>query len=220
MNSVERLVLQMIGENIDSPDVFTPESDDFLQVRDSIADAVEEIAAITGSVEKTYYIPIRADKTYYRLDTTSGTIAWITNIRTFSTQWRLEQTDLVKLRNYNPGWESDNGIPRSYFPVGLNYIGVWPKSSSDTDMMEVQAVIIPNRYKEDTDRLEMRKSLDWAAAHYAIGEYYAGRGDAQSAREHHAKYLQLVGIDMPYRSAAEYQYRMKPDKEPWPKATG
>lgn len=220
MNAVERLVLEMIGESVDSPDVFTDDSTGMAQIRDSINDAVEEIAIITGGYKAYYQIPLREYRAFYRLDFSGGDIAWITDVRLLTTQWRLEQTDLIKLGLYNPQWLDDNGDPRAYFPIGIGYIGLWPKPGSDSDILEVNAVIVPERYSADTDRLKVKNELEYAAGHYAVGEYYASRGDAQSAIRHHTDYARIVGIDTSFIFNAEYIPRLKSAKEPWPKATG
>jgi hypothetical protein len=219
MNQVERLVLQMIGESVTSPDVFTDDSTGMAQIRDSINDAIEEIAIITGSYKESYFVALREARTFYRYDFHGGDVAWITDAWLSTQRQRLEQTDLHKLKNYNPRWLFDSGPARAYFPIGLNHFGVWPKPASDTDILELTAVIIPARYTKDSDRLKVRKDLEWAAAHYAIGEYYASRGDAKSAIEHHGQYLKSVGIDMPYIPGGGV-LRLQSAKDPWPKITG
>jgi hypothetical protein len=218
MNSVETLVLQMIGESVDSPDVFTDDDSGMAQIRDSINDAVEEISLVTGGYKERYLVELREGRIFYRLDYHGGNIAWITDAWLLTQKRRLEQTDLMKLSDYNPRWIS-NGPPRSYFPVGLDWIGVWPKPGADTDILELTGVTIPSRYTNDHDRLMVREDLEWAAAHYAIGEYYASRGDAKSAVQHHSQYLEAVGIDMPYMQGNE-NWRMRAAKQPWPKQTG
>jgi hypothetical protein len=162
---------------------------------------------------------LREARSFYRFDFSGGDIAWITDAWLSTQRQRLEQTDLHKLSNYNPLFLIDSGPPRAYFPIGLNHVGVWPKPSADTDILELTVATIPARYSDDTDRLKVRKDLQWAAAQYAIGEYYASRGDAKSAINHHQKYLQAMGIDMPYMPAG-VTYKMKSNKDPWPKATG
>lgn len=219
MNSIERLVLQMIGEDPDTPDVFTDDATGMAQIRDSINDAVQEISMIEGNYKQNYLLPLREGRAFYRFDYNGGSIAWITDAWLTTTRRRLEQTDLYKLKIYNPRWLFDSGWPRSYFPIGLDFIGLWPVPGGDTEVLELNAVIIPDPYTLDTDRIKLRKDLDWAAAHFAIGEYYASRGDAQRAMNHHNQYMLAVGLDMPYypENAA---YHFRSNKEPWPKATG
>lgn len=219
MNAVERLVLQMIGEDPDAPDVFTDDSTGMAQIRDSINDAIEEVAILSGSHKESYLVPLRESRAFYRFDYKGGDIAWITDAWLPAHRRRLEQTDLNKLVNYNPRWLIDSGPPRAYFPIGLTHFGVWPKPGADTDVLELTAVIVPTRYTADTDRLKVRKDLEWAAAHFAMGEYYASRGDAKSAIDHHARYLSALGIDLPYMPGGG-AYRLQAAKDTWPKSTG
>lgn len=213
MNSVERLVLQMIGENPDSPDVFTDDSTGLAQIRDSINDAVEEIAIVTGGYRETYFLPLEEDKPFYEFTYTNGSIGWITDVFIIANRRRLEQTDFVKLTRYNPRWLFDSGPPRAYIPVGYNNLCVWPKPGGDSDILEIQFAAVPSRYEEDTDRIKVRRDLEWAAAHFAIGEYHASRGDAISAINHHSQYAKVLGIDLPYSPASRYSPKLKSDKD-------
>jgi len=220
MNIIETHVLELIGEDVDNPDVFQDTSAGMEPIRDSINDAIEEISMLTGCYSEKYYIPLRAGRNFYRFDFTRGTIAWITDVWLVTQKRRLEQTDLVRLNAYNSRWLTNSGTPLSYFQIGLNHIGVWPAVGSDTDMLEITAVAIPDRYTEDTDRIKLRKNWEWAAAHYAVGEYFASRGDAKSAIMHHNNYLAKMSINVQYPVADEHVNQLQTKKEYWSKATG
>jgi hypothetical protein len=220
MNSIERLVLQMIGEDPDNPDVFVDTSSGMAQIRDSINDAIEEIAIVTGGYRETYTLSLKQSTPFYTLQYLNGSLAWITDVFLKSTNHRLEQTDFIRLTRSNPRWLFDSGPPRAYIPVGYDQICVWPKPGGDTGILEIKLVMVPSRYDEDTDRIKVRSGLEWAAAKYAIGEYYASRGDAQSAVQHHMQYADVLGIDLPYTPAAGNAAKMRSEKEPWPKEVG
>lgn len=218
MNNIEKLVLEMIGENIDSPDVFTNTDSGLEQIRDSINDAIEEIAIVTGAYKEIFYLPLRENRAFYRFDDldTGGTVAWITDVFITTVRRRLEQTDLNRLCVQMPRFLVDSGSPIVYFPIGLDYLGFWPKPSADTDIAEVTAVMVPIRYTADTDRIKLRQDLEWATVNYAVGEYYASRGDARRAIEHHNLYLKDLGMDLPYYTDLDY-HRLSSEKEYWPK---
>ena len=220
MNKIETYVLELIGEDPDSPDVFTDDTEGMEPIRDSINDAIEEISMITGCYSETYYISLRQNRNFYRFDFKNGSLAWIKDVWLQTQRRRLEQTDLTRLNSFNDRWLLNSGPPYSYFPIGINFIGVWPAPASDTDTLEVTAIVIPERYKEGTDRIKLRKNWDWAAAHYAVGEYYASRGDAKSAIYHHNTYLKKLGRNVKYPMASENIYQVNTTKEPWPKSTG
>ena len=68
MNVLETHVLELIGEDPDDPDVFFDTDAGMEPIRDSINDAIEEIAMLAGSGKRTYRIPLKANQSFYRLD--------------------------------------------------------------------------------------------------------------------------------------------------------
>lgn len=212
MNSLETEVLYMIGENVSSPDVFTDSSAGLLQIRDSLNDAVEEIALVTGAVKAEYQLPLTASTTFYRLDFSRGELMWITDVWLHGQNRRLEQVDLIRLVTGNPRWLENTGNPEAYFPVGFDYLGVWPTPSATTDLLKITAAIAPERYTYDNNRIDLRTNWKWAAVHFAVGEYFASRGDAKRAIYHHNEYLKNVGLNVKYPYATEYVQRLYTNK--------
>lgn len=220
MNTLEKHVLELIGEDIDSPDVFTEESDGMAQIRDSLSDAIEEICMLTGSYKENYYLPLMQNRAFYRLVTPNGDMAWITDAWLVTQKRRLEQTDLIRLNHHNPRWMKDSGTPRSYFPIGSGYTGLWPCPTTDGDVLDITMVVIPERYTESTDRIKLKSDFQWAAVHFAVSEFWASRGDAKSAMKHLMDYADRLGLQMDYPVSAERQWQHQTYKDPWPKSTG
>jgi hypothetical protein len=218
MNEIETHVLEMIGEDIDSPDVFTDDSVGMAQIRESINDAIEEITMLTGSVQRKYLMPIRATANFYRLEFTQGHIAWITGVWLQTVQRRLIQTDFTGLIKDNPRWLYNSGSPTVYFPVGETIIGIHPAPADSSDQLQISAVVIPDRYTEDTDRVQLRESMKWGTVNFAVSEYYASRGDAAQAKKHFSDYLDILNIDQLYPPAAERVWGMRSEKTPGAKA--
>jgi hypothetical protein len=94
----------------------------------------------------------------------------------------------------------------------------WPKPAS-SGIYELDIVMIPERYATSTDRITVRRTFEQAAVHFAVSEYWAGRGDARSATEHLAKYLSRVGLDKLFNPAADRDVGLTTGKEPWSKIT-
>lgn len=201
MNEIETHILEMIGENIESPDVFTESN--IGQIRESVNDAIEEISMAMGTEKRIYKIAQRANANIYTLDIKEGDIAWITDVWLTGRSKRLEFYDFNKLIAENPRWLFNSNNPEGYFVIGYKYFGVYPKISSSTDLLEINAVIIPDRYSSDEDRVKLREEFKWAAVHYAVGEYYASRGDAKRATDNHKIYLSKIGMDELYQETAE-----------------
>lgn len=209
MNDLERHVLELIGEDTASPDVFTDDSTGMAPIRDSINDAIEEISMITGGTKQTYYVPLIANSNFYRMDFTDGRLAWITNVWLVGVKRRLDRKDFIWMTSYNPRWLMNSGSPERYCRIGTDIICVHPAPSDSTDILEIDAVVVPDRYVEGTDRIMLRDDFKWGVVHYAVGEYYASRGDAKQALSHHGQYLDSLGIQEMYPSYSErvYQYR-------------
>ena len=99
MNTLETQVLELIGEDTASPDVFADTSAGMAPIRDSINDAIQEISIVTGSYKNHYMIPLRANKTFFRMKFRSDHFAWVTDAWLVNQKRRLVQTPFVeKLR--------------------------------------------------------------------------------------------------------------------------
>lgn len=212
MNEIETNVLELIGEDVDSPDVFTDDSAGMVLIRESINDAIEEITMVTGTVQRTYKQPIRGNACFYRFDFSSERVAYIKGVWLYSIQRRLTQTDFIGLTNENPKWLYDSGSPHSYFMIGEKYFGIYPIPTASSDLLEIKTVVIPNRYTEDVDRIKLRDSFKNAATVYAAGEYYASRGNAKQAKNYHNQYLQILGIAGLYPASNERVYQLGMDR--------
>ena len=205
MNNLERKVLELIGEDPDNPDVFTDTTTGIQPIRDSINDAIQEIVAVTGSNKRQYFIPLRAGQQFYRIVTKGGDLGWITDAWLVNKKRRLEQTGLIKLSRHDPRWMISSSDPLSYVPIGNDLIGLYPKPSASSDVIELTIVEIPEPYADDRSKIKLKSDFEYAAVEYAVSEYWASRGDAKEATEHYNQYLKTLGLEggfnvAPYRS--------------------
>ena len=219
MHILERKVLELIGENPDSPDVFTDDSEGMAQIRDSLNDAIQEITLVTGGHKRKYYIPLRQDVGFYRFRLSNGELGWITDVWSVNRQYRLEQTDLLRLTVHDPRWMIHSGEPEAYLPIGKEVIGFYPKPSGDTNVVEITVVEIPAEYEDGADRVKLKDSFQFAAVHYAVGEYWASRGDAKEATTYGVMYLDALGLKHQFLPASGYISGQNTLKEPWPTVT-
>jgi hypothetical protein len=204
ISDLERMVLEMIGENPDSPDVFTDSVSGMSQIRDSISDAVEEISMVTGCNVRTYHLPLREDRAFYRLPMKWETMAWFHEAWLIGQKRRLVQRDFLWLTKENPRWLKDSGNPFDYCPVGSSIIAVHPVPAAAGDVIEIRMAVIPTPYTLGDDRIKLREDYQLAAAHFAIGEFYASRGDAKQALYHHNIYVEkVIKQYLPYPEIAE-----------------
>lgn len=217
MNDIEKQVLELIGEDIDDPDVFTGTGLDL--IRDSVNDAIEEVVMVTGANKRQYYIPLRAGQQFYRIQMQYGSPAFITDVWLTGKEYRLEQTGLIRVTRHDPRWMTTSADPLSYFCIGSDIIGLYPKPASSADMIEVTVVEIPERYDEDTDRIKLKSDFDEALVHFAVSEFWASRGDAKEAANHYTQYRRVLGLEDDFDQAPADQERFRSAKGPWPATT-
>jgi hypothetical protein len=219
MNSIETRVLELIGENPDSPDVFVDTDEGMAPIRDAINDAIQEIVMLTGFHKRQYFIPLREGVAFYRLALQNGDIGWITDAWSVTQQYRLEQTDLLRLASFDPRWMIYTGNADAYFPVGRDVIGFYPKPPADGNVIELTLVEIPSAYETGEDRVKLRDSFQYAAVHFAVAEYWASRGDAMEAQSHMQSYLDALGLSRDYLPLIGQTRFAQTQKEPWPQVT-
>jgi len=217
MNSIEQKVLELVGENVDSPDVFTEAG--ITQIRDSVNDAIQEIAILTGGLKRQYFLPLRAGQAFYRFRLQSGYFGWVTDAWDIVRRARLEQTDPIRLSAYDPRWMTGSGYPDAYMQLGGDVIGFYRKPSSSSGGIELTIVEIPEEYSGDTDRIKLRDSFHSAAVHFAVGEFWASRGDAKEASAHGRMYLDALGMKEMYSTSRWATPSLSTGKESWPRAT-
>jgi len=192
VNSLERKVLELIGEDPDAPDVFTDDAEGMAPIRDSLNDAIQEITMVTGGYKRQYLIPLRQDMTFYRITLPEGTLGWVTDAWLVNQGRRLEQTDLIRLQSRTPDWMDTSGNPEQYLPIGQNVLGLYPTPGGDSDVLELTVVEIPDPYESEYDPVKLQRQYEYGAIHYAVAEFWASRGDAAEAQGHMLKYLGVL----------------------------
>ena len=215
MNTLETHVLELIGENTTTPDVFADTTAGMAPIRDSINDAIQEICLLSGSIKRKWYIPLEADQVFYQIDTSTARdlFAWILDVWLVDQKRQLEQVDFTILRENTPNWLQDKGTPERYAIMGKDKICLNPGPSGSSDMLEIEGVAVPVAYTLDTDRIKLRSAFQWAAVHYAVSEFWAGRGDAKTALTHHKEYLKRLQIPKLYSDTEERAWRYNTEKK-------
>jgi hypothetical protein len=159
MNKLERQVVLMVGDDPDNPDVFTNTDQGMKAIRRSINDAIQEIIILNGGFTRKFHIPLTSGKTFYSIDINDGYLGWVENIWLMNIKRRIAQTDLHSLRKWDYRWYQSTGTPETYFPVGVNVLGFYPKPSSTSDIAEVHAIIIPAPYTNDKTKNTIKKII-------------------------------------------------------------
>ena len=212
MNALETKVLELIGEDPNSPDVFVDTVAGMAPVRDSLNDAIQEISMLTGSYKRQYLLPLRTGQAFYRFKLQNGYLGWVTDVWDVNRRFRLAQTSVGKLSAADPRWMVGSGFPEQYMQLGEDIIGFHRKPSATTNVMEITIVEIPHAYSTDTERIKLRESFQYAAVLFAVGEYWASRGDVQEARAYGACYLDALGLREEYSPTREYTPTLSTNK--------
>jgi len=202
VNALEKQVLRIIGEDPSAPDVFTDDPAGIAQIRDSINDAIQELAILAGGHEDTFHVPLLSDANFYRINFQRGYFGWVKECWLVGSKRRLVQTDFVRLEGENPQWLQTSGTPTEYMQIGLNVIGINRAPTSSSDMLELHCVVVPAPYDNDNDRVKLRDAFKFAAVNYAVSEYWASRGDAPSAVNHLSTYVENSGNRLAYDPSA------------------
>ena len=212
MNSLETKVLELIGEDPNSPDVFVDTDAGMAPVRDSLNDAIQEISMLTGSYKRQYLLPLRTGQAFYRFKLQNGYLGWVTDVWDVNRRFRLAQTSVGKLSAADPRWMVGSGFPEQYMQLGEDIIGFHRKPSATTNVMEITIVEIPHAYSTETERIKLRDSFQYAAVLFAVGEYWASRGDVQEARAYGVRYLDALGLREEYSPTREYTPTLSTNK--------
>lgn len=206
MNSIEKHVLRLIGENIDSPDVFA----DITPIRNSVNDAIQELCMVTGSYKRTYLLPLYNDRQFYRLGWEKDHFGYIVEAWDRTRGTRLIHTDLMALSEVDPWWMKLAGYPEYYMQIGSEFLAIYRKPSANGIVLELNCVCIPKAYTEDTDPVKVSEAYERAAAYLATSEFYASRGDAVRGKEYLEKYIDTAGLMTLRPEQAERQYQYQP----------
>jgi len=205
MNSIEKEVLKLIGENTDDPDVF--DTTGIQQIRDSVNDAIAELCMVTGSYKQVYYLPLVANQFVYQLQWKTDYFGYVLHAYDRQQKRTLIQTDAVFLGVMDCNWLLSSGDPTHYFHIGYNYVGLYPVPSASGGVIEFDSVVIPKPYTGDSDLTKVRGNYTRACVYYAVSEYYASRGDAGRATEWFNRYLETASLMKLKPQQTERYYR-------------
>jgi hypothetical protein len=220
VNELERKVLRLIGEDPSSPDVFLDTPEDLAPIRDSLNDAIAEVAMLTGGYTEQYDLPLLASRGIYRLHWPVSSFLWVREAWLQGNRLKLTRTSLEGLEAIDPKWLETDGSPRLYTTIGFDWLVVYPRPSATNDVVRLTAVCVPERYATDGARIKVRPELQQGLVHYAVSEYYAGRGDAQRAGLHWGLYAKHLGHVLGYPRDPERRVTLHTDGAPSERWTG
>ena len=194
MNLLERQVLRLISEDIDSPDVFTDDALGLALIRGSINDALQEMCLSTGSYSRTYYLPLFAGRQWYRMAPKFDFIAFVNTVWDREHHYRLLRNEVAVLNDQDPFWLRRQGRPLQYVTASFDYMGLYPVPSEEGKILEITCACVPAPYITDKDPIKIREQYQRAAVQLAVSEFFASRGDAKRATEYYEHYMETAQI--------------------------
>ena len=213
---IEKQILRLIGENPDSPDVFIDQPDAMRPIRQSIAAARQEIILLTDAYRERCLLPLIRDQQWYVLRWDRGSLAYIVDAWLLNQKRRLEQTTALRENDLDRRWRLNRGTPEVYWQIGFNTIAVAPRPTDSTNVLDIWAVVMPERDDDGREYSKIPEDWDWATIHYAVGEFYASRGAATDAILHQQQYMDALGKAVGRPMSVETRRQFMTRKEPWP----
>ena len=211
MNDLEKHVLQIIGEDTTSPDVFS----DITPIRDSVNSGIQELCAVTGSFKMVYHLPLYLDRWFYRMAWNFDHFGYVIEAWDRARKFKLQRTDIHTLRQVEPSFLQLNGPPERYFEIGDDVIGFDRAPGASGPVLELTCVAIPKAVATDADPVKVRDVYARAAVYYAVSEFYAGRGDGKRATDFYTKYLETAQIMHIHPEQADRLYQIGKDLAKW-----
>lgn len=208
MNNLERHVLRLIGENLDNPDVFTDTAEGLEPIRDSLNDAIEELAMVIGYYRRRYLLVLHEERAIYRLDPQNDDLGWVIGVWDRENKRAFEQSDIWAIAAMDPWFIKRNGTPEWFYQMGWKYLGVYPRPGSKGRILELDCIMIPKPYAHEMKPIRIKEQWERAAVFRACSDFFASRGDAKRAGEFLTQYLETAQLMALHPETAERQFQM------------
>lgn len=194
MNNLEKHVLRLIGENVTTPDVFADSTSGLTQIRGSITDAIEELCMLTGCYRRPYQLTLVSGRVMYRLRPEHDYVIYCHSVYDGDRAYRLERAAIWELKHIAGDWINRTG-PATYFAhAGLDAIAICYQPDTTGQVLQIDAVCAPKPYADSTSPILLRNNYEQAVVYFAVGEFYASRGDTDRAASFWKKYQEITGL--------------------------
>lgn len=197
INTIEQVILEMIQEDLATADNW----DGTDEVRDWIADGIDELCSLGRFYRRRLYVPLRADASVYQFSPTRDVVIQVKGMWLQNQDRRLDQTDFVKLTREDPRWLLTRGSPWQYIILDFTKFLVYPCYSSAQDVVEVDAVLLPEPYTTARDLIEVHDGYEDGLVHYCRSMLYLRiPGRLQDAVGEYQRFLEYAGASKRFLS--------------------
>jgi hypothetical protein len=152
-----------------------------------VNEGLETLSEATGFYERYATVPVQVSRQYYDLrGFTPETVVSITSV------WSSVRNDWLRPANFEQLgtiWEDAVGTPQVFFPRGVFWIGVYPRSEDTSGYLRVYFQGIPSRYTHSQAVLgDLPDDFAPALEDYALYEMAAADGNPKRALFHWSNY--------------------------------
>lgn len=221
---MEARAFEILSESPASPAFWTSPN-----IRTALNDGFEVISEVSEWYECISPIPVLARRTYYdlrglknspvltpvALQFPQGPLNPMTRWLRPVTMRELDQDGLNDNMLAYPRWETVEGLTQFFFMRGLFWLGITPRSSSDTGIKRLSHTSIPPRLVSDEDTPGFPEEFHLGPVEYAVYDLFIRDGERGLAMEHWAEYQRHETGLTQYvkdRQARDRIYQMGPEE--------
>jgi hypothetical protein len=190
MQALLREALLLIGEDPDHPDVFHDSSKELEVLKASMLDAMHDVLIATAGYRRKYYLPLASGRNFYKIDFRTDYFLLVHEAIDEITARKLEQKDLLYFLMLDMDWMSHTGTPIYYAQVSKDIICFYPAPSTTGRLIVLDCVCLPKDIAGPASA--MQGLYLQAIVYYAVGEFYASRGDARRASEFFNEFAKIA----------------------------
>ena len=166
LSDIKSRVLDIIGEDSAAPTFWDSTQDG--EIEDYINDAVEEACTLIPHYKEDIYLPLLTNKKHYRISPgKGGQFLYISNMRIIPDERDVEMVGAGQVARNDYRWMTSTGRPNRFFRIGVETIRVIPYPEQDGDTLVMSCVVIPPRYTENDELIDIHDTFIGIVVSYA-----------------------------------------------------
>ena len=147
---MKRRILNGINDTPDAPVFFTDD-----QLNALIDEALEFVVAETRAIDRSTFLPLRANHTFYSLRGLASDIMLPYRIWNYGNTRKLHVTSMEELDQFQQRWQLTQADPQAWFSVSWDIIGVYPKPASTGGVLRIDYYAWPPHLDDDASESEI-----------------------------------------------------------------
>ena len=189
LTDLEKIILDELGEDSDSPEVWAGSTD----LREAIADGIDELSMFEAFFVQTAMIPLVNNVAFYSVAVDAGYPLWAKRARLWNADRKLDPYSLGEIIAQDRQFLISRGTPIGYVMLSPELLLLYPCNSSTTDVVALDMVCTYSHYAIHNEYVSVRDELEQALVHY--GKYHKlmqVKGTQGRALEEYQKFLELT----------------------------